>query len=126
VTTGDENLLGEIARGNWIILCFLVLASLFWKSAAISAGVLCGGLLAITAYLWLYRSLRRILAEPSHLSARRFQVNYFFRLGFLAAVLFALITQVKVNPIALAVGLSTVVINILWTTLKRVFSTRRQ
>jgi hypothetical protein len=126
VTTGDENLLGDIARGNWIILCCLVLASLFWRSAAIFAGVLCGGLLAIIAYLWLYRSLRRILAEPSHLSARRFQINYFFRLGFLAAVLFALITLVKVNPIALAVGLSTVVINIFLTTLKRAFSTRRQ
>ena len=126
MTVEDENLLGQIARGNWIVLSCLVLASLLWKSISISAGVLCGGLLAITAYLWLYRSLRRILAEPSHLSARRFQVSYFFRLGFLAAVLFALITQVKVNPIALAVGLSTVVINIIWTTLKRSFSTRRQ
>lgn len=117
----DEHLLEEIARRNWIILAFLVLLSLPWRSLDVTLGVLSGGLLAIIGYLWLYRSLQRTLAESSRHSAKGFQFSYLVRLGALAAALFLLIAIAKVHPVALAAGLSVVVINILWTTLKRSF-----
>jgi len=126
VTDRDDQLLGEIARRNWILLAILVLLSLFWQSAPVTLGVLAGGLLAICGYLWLHHSLKRVLAEPSRHSARNFKVSYFVRLGSLAAALLLLIVVAKVNPLGLAVGLSVVVINILWTTLKRSLPTRRQ
>ena len=122
----DDQLLGDIARRNWVVLTGLVLLSLLWRSAPITLGVLSGGLVAIGGYLWLQHSLSGVLAEPSRHSARSFKITYFIRLGSLAAILLLLITVAGVNPVGLAVGLSVVVINILWTTLKRLFPTRRQ
>jgi hypothetical protein len=122
----DEQLLGAIARRNWVVLSGLVLLSLLWRSAPVTLGVLSGGLVAIGGYLWLQHSLQRVLAEPSRYSARSFKISYFVRLGSLAAVLLLLITIAGVNPVGLAVGLSVVVVNILWTTLKRLYPTRRQ
>lgn len=117
----DEQLLEELARRNWIILALLVLLSLLWRSVDVTLGVLSGGLLAIIGYLWLHRSLQRTLSEASQYSARGFQFSYLVRLGALAAALFLLIALAKVHPVALAAGLSVVVINILWITLKRSF-----
>lgn len=122
----DEQLLGAIARRNWVVLTGLVLLSLLWRSAPVTLGVLSGGLVAIGGYLWLQHSLQRVLAEPSRYSARSFKISYFVRLGSLAAALLLLITVAGVNPVGLAVGLSVVVVNILWTTLKRLYPTRRQ
>lgn len=123
---GDEQLLGDIARRNWVVLTGLVLLSLLWRSAPVTLGVLSGGLVAIGGYLWLQHSLKKVIAEPSRHSARGFKISYFIRLGSLAAVLLLLITVAGVNPVGLAVGLSVVVVNILWTTLKRLYPTRRQ
>lgn len=122
----DEQLLGDIARRNWVVLTGLVLLSLLWRSAAVTLGVLSGGLVAIGGYLWLHYSLKKVIATPSRHSARSFKISYIVRLGSLAAVLLLLIAVARVNPLGLAAGLSVVVINILWTTLKRSFTTRRQ
>ncbi len=117
----DEQLLEELSRRNWIILALLVLLSLLWRSVDVTLGVLSGGLLAIIGYLWLHRSLQLTLSEASQYTARGFKFSYLVRLGALTAALFLLIALAKVHPIALSAGLSVVVINILWITLKRSF-----
>jgi hypothetical protein len=122
----DEQLLGDVARRNWVVLTGLVLLSLLWRSAPVTLGVLSGGLVAIGGYLWLQHSLKKVIAAPSQHSARGFKISYIVRLGSLAAILLLLIAVARVNPVGLAAGLSVVVINILWTTLKRSFPTRRQ
>lgn len=114
----DDRLLADISRRNWIILALLVLASLFWLSAAVTLGVVSGGLLAIIGHHWRYRALLKILQGGE---ARRFQFGYFIRLGTLALILYALIVILKVHPIALVIGLSVVVINIIFTTMQRTF-----
>lgn len=126
MTDRDEHLLADVARRNWLILAILVLLSLAWRSLPVSLGVLAGGLVAIGGYCWLHRSLRQLLAEPSRHSARSFKFGYFVRLGALAAVLLLLIAVARVHPVALAAGLSTVVLNLLWTALRRSYPTRRQ
>jgi hypothetical protein len=126
VTDRDEHLLGEIARRNWLVLAILVLLSLAWRSPAVSAGVLAGGLVAIGAYHWLHRTLRKLLATPGQTGAGSYNFGYLIRLGTLATVLLLLIAVVRVNPVALAAGLSTVVLNLLWTAIKRLNPTRRQ
>lgn len=121
VSDRDEHLLGEIARRNWIILAVLTLASLPWRSATVTLGILGGGLVAIGGYYWLHRSLRQLLEIPQAGGGRKFRFGYIIRLGSLAAALLLLITVVRVNPVGLALGLSVVVINIGWTTIKRSF-----
>ncbi len=121
MTNKDDQLLVEMARRNWYILALLVLASLLWRSIAVTQGVLAGGLVAIIAYGWLYRSLVKALANPDKRAARGFQMTYFVRLAAVAAALFLLIAKGGVHPVALSVGLSVVVINIFWATFRRLF-----
>lgn len=118
MTDRDEQLPAEMARRNWVILGILVSLSLLWRSTAVSGGVLGGGLIAIAGFHWMQRSLRQALSgEPG--GARRFQMTYFIRLGALAAAIAVLIVPVGAHPAALAAGLSVVVVNVLWTTIKR-------
>lgn len=118
-TDGDDRLLGEMSRRNWVILVVLVLVSFFWRSSAVTLGILSGGLVAILAYYWRYLALSRLLGAPSREAAKGFQVNYIVRLGVLGGVLFLLIAKAGVDLTALVVGLSVVVLNVLVTTMKR-------
>ena len=117
----DDQLLRVMARRNWYILALLVFASLFWRSADVTKGVLAGGLVAIAAYGWRYRSLAKTLANPSPGAAKGFQIGYIVRLVALAAAIFWLMTRGGVNPLALALGLSVVIINVFWTTIRRLY-----
>ncbi len=115
----DDQLLGELSRRNWIILACLVLISLLWRSLPVTLGLLSGGLVAIVGYYWRYSALQRLLGQSEPGAAKRFQFSYIVRLAALGAVLFLLIAKAKVDLIALTVGLSVVVVNILITTVKR-------
>lgn len=119
MTDRDDQLLQTLTRRNWLILAVLLGLSLFWRSAAVSLGVLSGGLVAIVGFLWLRHALVQALAAPNSYSAKRFQFGYVVRLAALAAALFLLIAVARVNPVGLVVGLSVVVINLFLTLLQR-------
>jgi hypothetical protein len=117
----DQNLLAEMARRNWIILIFLLVVSSLARNLDFSLGVLYGGLTAVAGYQWLHSALVKALRRSDTGTVRSFQVGYLLRLLALAVVLGVLIAVVKVNIVGLVIGLSVVVINIFWTTVKRIF-----
>lgn len=117
----DDQLLAQMSRRNWIILALLALGSLVWRSPAVTKGVLGGGLVAIIGYGWMQRSLVKALAGADRRAAKRFQSGYLLRLAVLAAALFVLLVKGGVQPLALIIGLSVVVINIFWTTFRRLY-----
>jgi len=116
----DDQLLAALARRNWYILAGLTLLSLLWRSLPVTQGVVVGGLVAIVAYGWLYRSVVKALAYPDKAAPKRFRRSFIVRLAALGAAIFLLIVKGGVHPLALAAGLSVVVINMMWTTLRRV------
>ncbi len=117
----DDRLLVELAQRNWIILVVLVLISLLWQSLPITMGVLAGGVLVIINYRWLGRSLFKVLGNPVPGAEKGFKRNYMFRLVFIASSIYLLLVRGEVHPLALAVGLSVVVINLLVTIAKRLY-----
>jgi len=117
----DDQLLVELAQRNWIILVVLVLISLLWQSLSITMGVLAGGVLVIINYRWLGRSLFKVLGNPMPGAEKGFKRNYMFRLVFIASSIYLLLVRGEVHPLALAVGLSVVVINLLVTIAKRLY-----
>jgi ATP synthase I chain len=119
VTNPDDHLVETLGRRNWQILAILIVFSLFWKSMAVTLGVLLGGLVAIVGFYWLRHALVQALREPTSYSAKRFRFGYVVRLASLAATLFLLIAVAKVHPLGLIAGLSVVVINLFWTMLQR-------
>lgn len=114
-----EQLPATLHRRNWVILGVLLAASLPFANWPATAGILAGGLVAIAGFAWLQRSLRRLLADPAQGARARYQFGYVARLIVLAGVLAALVAVVKIHPVGLAVGLSVVVVNLLWLTFQR-------
>ena len=114
-----EQLPSSLSRRNWVILGILLMVSLPFANWPVTMGILAGGLVAIAGFAWLHRSLRRLLADPAQGARVRYQLGYAVRLVALAGVLALLIAVVKIHPVGLAIGLSVVVINLLWFTLQR-------
>ena len=114
-----EQLPSSLSRRNWVILGILLAVSLPFANWPVSTRILAGGLVAIAGFAWLQRSLRRLLADSAHGSRVRYQFGYVVRLLVLAGILALLIAVVKIHPVGLAIGLSVVVINLLWLTLQR-------
>ena len=122
----DEQLLADLSRRNWIVFILLVGLSLIARSADFTLGVAAGGLLAITAYSTLNRSLTKLLLGPGVKSAKGFQIGYFLRLAMLGIAFYFILTQTTIHPLGLCIGLSVVVINLIWTTFSRTKQLRRR
>ena len=117
----DEAFLAQFARRNWFVLGFLALLSLVFRAPHFTYGVIAGGIIVIGGYHWLQWSLKGFLDNPSRKTSCRVKLSFFVRLGTLGAVLYFLVAIVKVNSVGLILGLSVIVINLFWTTFKRVF-----
>jgi hypothetical protein len=114
-----EQLPATLQRRNWLIFAILLTASLPLANWPVTAGILAGGLVAIAGFAWLRHSLRRLLTDSPHGARARYQLGSLSRLLVLAGMVTLLIVVVKINPIGLAIGLSVVVVNLLWLTLQR-------
>ncbi|WP_305046492.1 ATP synthase subunit I [Geoalkalibacter sp.] len=119
MSDADQSFLDRVALRNLVILAVLLVLSLPWRSAALSLGILVGGLLALGGFWWQQRTLRRVLEQPTPQAARGFQVRYFLRLAGLGLILYVLIGRLGLHPVGLTLGLSVVVINIFCTALAR-------
>jgi hypothetical protein len=99
----------------------MVLISLFWQSMSVTLGVVAGGLVVILNFGWMGRSLLKVISSPEAYSPRGFKRNYFFRLLVVGCAIYLLLIRGEVQPLALVVGLSVVVVSLLLTTLKRLY-----
>ena len=98
MTTGDDQLIRDMIRRNWLILGLMVLISLLWKSLPVTVGVIGGGLVVIANFHALYRSLKHLLLTPGRKSGLAFQGGTLVRLLCLAGVIFVLIGPLKAPP----------------------------
>ncbi len=103
----------EIA--NWIILSFLVIISLIIAPVKFTLGILLGGFISILNFYGMTRNLRGIFKNPSDNAKRPTMINFYIRLALTAIALYFLITTETVDVIGLIIGLSVVVINIVFT-----------
>ncbi|MBW6509815.1 MAG: ATP synthase subunit I [Desulfuromonadales bacterium] len=123
MTDQDAGLETALARRNWGILALMVAVSLFWRSAPVTLGVLGGGLVIALNYHWMGRSLTRLLADPQRAPQRKIftGINYLLRLVVMGLVIYLLLVQIKVHPIGLAAGLSLYVVNLIYSTIRRIY-----
>ena len=109
-------MLKQLSRRNWRVLALLLAGSLAAGSVAFTLSVLAGGLIVIFCYHRLQQSLMQLVDEPTQRLAKKTLWKNIGRLLVLAALIAAILASGKLDPIGLTVGLSVVVINILWTT----------
>lgn len=113
----QQRLLAFVIRTNWVLFLSLSLLAVWLTSPAFFRGVVCGGLLVITNFHLLARTLRRALSPPHLASTGTVLAKYYIRFIISGVVIFFLISTRFVNPLGLVVGLSVVVGSIMLATL---------
>ena len=111
---------------NWVVLLILSLFGYFIMSPFWTAGVVFGGLIAIANFSVLQHTVRKAFSpEGIHQGARFSDVGkYYLRFLALGVILYVLITRGWIDPVGLAVGLSTVMVSIVGFGIHMVLSTR--
>jgi len=102
---------------NWIILTVILVISLALGSTRFSLGILCGGLISVVNFHWLYRNLLGLLTTQEDKARKAIMFRYYFRLALTAFVLYWVISGRLVDVIGLVIGLSVVFMNIVLTTI---------
>lgn len=102
---------------NWIILAALVGSSLLLNTTRLSLGILCGGLISVVNFHWLYRNLMSVFTKHPDRAKKAVLIHYYIRLAVTAFILFWVISGNLVDIIGLVIGLSVVSLNIILTTI---------
>ena len=115
-----ERLPVTLQRRNWLIFGILLTAQPALGELAGHCGD-CGRRTGGHRRLSPGCSIRSDACWPTARTVRgaRYQFGSLSRLLVMAGILTLLIVFVKINPVGLAIGLSVVVVNLLWLTLQR-------
>ena len=109
----------RIEIANWIVLAIFFIISLIFAPSPnphkFYLGVLLGGFISIVNFYWMERGLRGIFDKTPGNAKGTVMIKYYLRLVLTAIVLYFLIANSTVNVIGLLIGLSVVVINIMFT-----------
>lgn len=99
---------------NWWILLVLSSGSYFLMSPSLTTGVILGGLIIIANFNVMQYTVRRAFSPQGNMKSLKVSIiaKYYLRLLALGIIIYVLITRGWVDPIGLAVGLSTVVFSI--------------
>lgn len=105
----------ELTMRNWIILFLLSFISFFFMPGTATLGVILGGVIIILNFDLLQHTIR--CAFPGSRGHRPNRpaliVKGYLRLLALGPMMYFLIKWVKVDPIGLGIGFSTVVLSII-------------
>ena len=118
--TGKDPLQKRLEIQNWIVLGVLTLISFALVSVDFAMGVLCGGLISIANFYWLYRSVKKAFLQFPEKTKSFIMIRYYLRFVLSGIILYLLITRTTFSVIGLLIGLSVVVINIVFTTVVEV------
>jgi hypothetical protein len=110
-----EKLSRELNTHNWVILLILGLLSFYLADSAFTLGIILGGLMIIANFRVLEHTVRKAFCPDGAMMVKKKAIiaKYYLRLLIMGVLIYVLVTKSLVNPIGLAIGLSTVVISIL-------------
>lgn len=110
-----DKTLRRIRTNNWILLLVLGALSSAFMSPFFTIGVILGGLIIIANFSVLERTVRSLFPDQGAMRGKKVSIiiKSYFRLAIMGLIIYILITNGYVDPIGLAVGLSTVVFSIL-------------
>jgi hypothetical protein len=104
------------------ILTLFLGASLWFQSWSISWGLILGGGVALLNFRWLWRMMERYFFEKR----RRYGFQALLKFLALGTGLFLIVRYGRVNPVALLVGLSTLVLGIFFEVIRESLATHRK
>ena len=112
----SDSMLQKVQFHNWLLLAIMSGAGLLFFSGQIAKSIFIGGLIVTVSFRFLKRDLTGLLQGPLTAVKGRFFIKYYARFALLALILFFLIRYRMVDPAAMLVGLSTVLVSIIAST----------
>lgn len=118
-----KTLYRELRILNWAVLLILSSLSYLLMSEFLTLGIILGGLIIIANFNVLQYTISRVFNPVGTMKSGKASiiVKSYFRLLALGVILYFLITRGWVDPVGLAVGLSTVVFSIVFVGIQRAF-----
>lgn len=102
-----------VTRSNWVLLFMAAAIGAFAAPAAVTGGIVAGGLIVTTSFHFMYRTLKKNLT-PTHLaSTRAIFAKHYLRFFASIILIYFLISYNVVDPGGLLIGLSVVVASIM-------------
>jgi hypothetical protein len=102
-------------------LVLTLLGSLWFQSWAVSLGLILGGAIALLNFRWLRRILGGYVFAQKKYSLFQLAGKFFA----LLLVIFVVIRFVRVNPLALLIGISTLVLGIVFEVVRQSFRAKK-
>jgi len=110
--------LSSVEKRSAQILVLFLLASLWFHSGPILLGLILGGVVSILNFRWLWRIVERLLFEQK----KFYGLEALMKFIVLVSVVSFVLLYLQVHPIAFLVGISTLILGILfefiWAPLK--------
>ena len=121
-----KNLQKRLCLLNWVILTILSSASAFLINHSFAWGVFSGGLIAVTNFQVLQHTIRRAFLSDGNMRKGKFSIiiKSYLRLFALGVIIYILIDKDLVDPIGLAVGVSTILFSIVSLGISLVMKTK--
>jgi hypothetical protein len=108
----DDNISNDLVKGSMTILAVLALSGLLFFSPRTGLGVMAGGIIGIGNFLWMRRTIRKILGVLPANPGRQAVLWFVARMIVLGMILYLLLVSGFFSPTALLAGLSIIVATI--------------
>lgn len=110
----EDDFIKKLHVRNWFLLLLLGSFSSLFMPISFSLGVLAGGLIVTVGFHSLQRILERSLNSSMLLGGKLVFAKYYLRLIIMGLIICVLISTHSVDALGLLVGLSIVVINLMF------------
>jgi hypothetical protein len=118
----------ELRFLNWIILLILSSAAFTFWGRPEGVGVFAGGVMIIANFSLLQRTISRAFSPDGAMKGVKAAiiVKYYLRLLALGVILYLMISRGHLDPVGLAVGLSTISVSIAVVGIQRAIRIRKE
>ncbi len=117
-----------------ILSCILIVVGFFFKGTVFSLSIFAGSVVACGSFYLLKRDLERIIErvasneQAQNLEKIKFFLKFYGRLSVIALLLFVLVAKAELDIIGLMVGLSSMMISVIFVVLvkaKSIYSLKK-
>lgn len=113
----EDNLLNAVIIGSTALALLLSVSGFFMVGSALAYGIAAGAVIAILNFVWQRSIMQRVLGLQIGRPAAYATVRYMLRLGITAIALYYILTSGQFSLSGLLVGLSVVVLMIVFCTI---------
>mmetsp|Transcript_18354 Transcript_18354/g.8551 ORF Transcript_18354/g.8551 Transcript_18354/m.8551 type:complete len:133 (-) Transcript_18354:1182-1580(-) len=113
----QQHIVKFVTWSNWVLLVVSTFFSFVFWSNGFARGIFFGGLIVTINFHLLYKTLKKAFTPPNLSRYSSVLAKYYIRFILSGIIIFILLSKHYVSPIGLILGLSIVVVSIIFATI---------